>query len=218
MTRAPHHLAVRRSATLVAALALAGGLAACSDDPEPESGPGPTAPTASDATASTPSPSETADPPPPDGKPFGPGCDRYLPRSGPDLDMVAGIPTPEWVLVQDSLRDSFGKMLQVGLAEKRDVTYFVPTNKAVNALPLDVRGELVTDDRRARRFFGHHIVTERLAPSALSGDHRTVARDTLTITVSGEDVGVGLQGADVVCGNIETRDATVYIVDQALQS
>ncbi|MEO5852047.1 MAG: fasciclin domain-containing protein [Nocardioides sp.] len=218
MTRTPYHLAVRRSATLVAALALSSGLAACADNPEPESGPGPAAPTASDATASTSTPSAAADPPPPDGKPFGPGCDRYLPRSGPDLDVVADIPTLEWVLVQDSLRDSFGKMLQVGLAETRDVTYFVPTNKAVNALPLDVRGEIVTDDRRARRFFGHHIVTERLAPSALSGEHSTVARDTLTITVSGEDVGVGLQGADVVCGNIETRDATVYIVDQALES
>jgi len=220
MTRARQH-AVRRTLRLVAAVTLAAGLAGCgNDDPEPESGstPSATASTSTQTTDSTAAASETADPPPPDDRPFGPGCDRYLPESGPTLDRVAETPTPNYVLLQSSLQDAFGKMMQIGIGTERDVTYFVPTNQAVNLLPFEVRGELVGDPDAARTFFGHHVVTERLAPSALAGEHRTLAKDTLSITVSGEDVGVGLQGADVVCGNIQTLDATIYVVDQALQS
>lgn len=219
MTRGPHHDAVRRVVGLATTLTLAAGLAACGgDDPEPEGGSAPSAESSATSSTATDSSDATSLPTPPDDEPFGPGCRRYLVGSGLSLDEIARTPASAFVLRQPSLQDSFGKMMQIGLGAERDVTFFVPTNQAINALPVDVRGELVGDEQKARTFFGHHVATERLAPSALAGDHRTLAEDTLTVTVSGEDVRVGLQGAQVVCGNIETLDATVYVIDQALQS
>jgi Fasciclin domain len=153
-----------------------------------------------------------------DDKPFGPGCGRFRSASGLSVGDVDDKPTTLFATGAPPLRDAFGKMLQVGLGEEQDVTFFIPTNQAVNALPLDVRGQLVGDLDKARQFFGHHVVDGRLAPSRLAGEHTTLADDTLPITVDGDDVGVGLQGASVICGNIETLDATIYVVDQALQS
>lgn len=154
-----------------------------------------------------------------DGKPFGPGCDRYAREVGFPLWKSKTMPTWLFVLSAESLRDSFGKMEQLGLGgKKKELTYFIPTNRAINALPLDTRGNMVLDDSVARRFFGHHMVGERLRPSDLDGEHRTLSDDILPIEASGKDVSVGAQGASVLCGNIQTETATVYIVDQALMS
>ncbi len=102
-----------------------------------------------------------------DDKPFGPGCDRYSDAVDLPLRDVKTMPTWLFVGSSASLRDSFGTMEQVGLGKEKDVTFFIPTNKAVNALPLDTRGDIVLDEAVARRFFGHHMVRGRLRPSDL---------------------------------------------------
>jgi hypothetical protein len=38
------------------------------------------------------------------------------------------------------------------------------------------------------------------------------------VSVSGDDVRVGLRGAEVLCGTIETLEATAYGIDRALLS
>ena len=48
----------------------------------------------------------------------------------------------------------------------------------------------------------------------LAGDHKTLAGTTITVEGSGEDFTVG--EAKVVCGNVQTANATVYIIDGVL--
>ena len=60
----------------------------------------------------------------------------------------------------------------------------------------------------------NHVVPGRLAPDQLPGEHKTLAGTTLTVTGSGEAYKVG--EANVVCGNVQTANATVYIIDQVL--
>ena len=217
MTRA------RRAAGATLAGIVLLGLAGCGDDGQdqadqasPSAGPSPTTESSATASAAT-SAAPTGDPPP-DGKPFGPACGRFDSPSGRPVDQIAEMPTSLFVLGQDELRDAFGKMMQVGLGQKKDVTFFLPTNKAINAVPFDVRGEIVTDPDKARSYFGHHVVEGRLEPSQLAGEHPTLNDDVLTVTLTGQDFGVGLQGAQILCGNIETVGARIYVVDQAIIS
>lgn len=215
MTRA------RRAAGATLAGIVLLGLAGCGDDDKGEAdqaaaGPSPT--TGSSATVSATTSAAPAGDPPPDGKPFGPACGRFDSPSGRPVDQIAEMPTSLFVLGQDELRDAFGKMMQVGLGQKKDVTFFLPTNKAINAVPFDVRGEIVTDPDKARSYFGHHVVEGRLEPSQLAGEHPTLNDDVLTVTLTGQDFGVGLQGAQILCGNIETVGARIYVVDQAIIS
>jgi len=61
----------------------------------------------------------------------------------------------------------------------------------------------------------YHVVSGRLAPEDLAGEHTTLQGEALTVTGSGEDFTVNDEAA-VVCGNVQTANATVYIIDTVL--
>jgi uncharacterized surface protein with fasciclin (FAS1) repeats len=61
------------------------------------------------------------------------------------------------------------------------------------------------------------VVAEQLDPEDVVGEHQTLNGDT--VTVAG-DAATGLTvdggAASVICGNIPTANATVYVVDSVL--
>ena len=61
----------------------------------------------------------------------------------------------------------------------------------------------------------HHVVAGQPRPEAVAGEHETLAGDTITVEGSGE--GMTVEGATaVVCGNIPTANATVYVIDSVM--
>jgi uncharacterized surface protein with fasciclin (FAS1) repeats len=62
----------------------------------------------------------------------------------------------------------------------------------------------------------HHVVAGKLSPDQLAGTHKTLAGDTIKIDGSGEDFTVAGANAKVLCGNIQTANATVYVIDTVL--
>ncbi len=61
----------------------------------------------------------------------------------------------------------------------------------------------------------YHVVPGRLAPEDLAGTHETLQGTTLEVSGSGESFMVN-GDAGVVCGNVQTSNATVYIIDGVL--
>ena len=59
------------------------------------------------------------------------------------------------------------------------------------------------------------MVAGQLAPAHLAGTHKTLQGDEVTVDGSGEDFTVNGNAA-VVCGNVQTANATVYIIDTVL--
>ncbi len=55
----------------------------------------------------------------------------------------------------------------------------------------------------------------QLSPAELAGTHTTLQGSTLTVEGSGEDFTVN-GTAQVVCGDVHTDNATVYIIDGVL--
>jgi uncharacterized surface protein with fasciclin (FAS1) repeats len=60
------------------------------------------------------------------------------------------------------------------------------------------------------------VVPGQLTPDQLAGTHKTLEGGKITVKGSGEDFTVGNGGAKVVCGNIPTANATVYVIDSVL--
>ena len=60
----------------------------------------------------------------------------------------------------------------------------------------------------------HHVVGERLSPEDVAGELETLAGDKITVEGSGEDFTA--EGAAVVCGNVQTANATVYVIDSVM--
>jgi uncharacterized surface protein with fasciclin (FAS1) repeats len=64
----------------------------------------------------------------------------------------------------------------------------------------------------------HHVLAGQLDPSAIVGTHDTLNKDQ--VTVSGDTDGMTVDNGDtpanVLCGNIPTSNATVYVIDSVL--
>lgn len=58
------------------------------------------------------------------------------------------------------------------------------------------------------------MVPGQIAPDAIVGTHTTVQSEDLEVTGSGDDLMVN--GANVLCGGVQTANATVYLIDTVL--
>ena len=208
---------MRSSRLTIAALALALplSLAACGSDSGADTASSDTM-TSSAAPSASPSASMTADTA---AMPFGPGCaavpaDGAGSFAGMAADPVATAASNNPVL--STLVTAVGKAgLGDTLNTAKDITVFAPTNDAFAALDKATMDKAMGDPKGLlTTVLTNHVVEGRLSPDQLAGDHKTLAGTTITVEGSGEDFTVGK--AKVVCGNVQTANATVYIIDGVL--
>jgi len=104
-----------------------------------------------------------------------------------------------------------------------DITVLAPANPAFEAVPADALNGLLADTAALTTVLTHHVIPGRLTPEELAGTHTTLNNDEVTIEGSGEDFTIAMDGtvvgmeASVICGNVQTANATVYIIDQVLK-
>ena len=204
----------RRLTIAALALALPLSLAACGSS-DAETGAASSAPMSSSA-APSPSESMTADTA---SMPFGPGC-AAVPTEGAGsfngmaTDAVATAASNNPLL--STLVTAVGKAgLGETLNSAKDITVFAPTNDAFAALDKATMDKAMGDPKGLlTTVLTNHVVEGRLTPDMLAGEHKTLAGTTITVEGSGEDFTVGK--AKVVCGNVQTANATVYITDGVL--
>ncbi|MET0236929.1 MAG: fasciclin domain-containing protein [Kibdelosporangium sp.] len=97
----------------------------------------------------------------------------------------------------------------------KDITVFAPTNDAFAKIPKADLDKVLADKATLTKILTHHVVGKTVSPTDLaSGNFETLAKDMVTSTGSGESFTV--EGANVVCGNVKTANATVYLVDSVL--
>ncbi|GIF74540.1 hypothetical protein Asi02nite_40580 [Asanoa siamensis] len=101
------------------------------------------------------------------------------------------------------------------LNNAQNITVFAPTNDAFNKVGQSQLNALLANKQQLTQTLEYHVVPQRLSPQNLAGTHRTMEGQNLTVTGSGEDFTVN-NTASVVCGNIQTRNATVYLIDSVL--
>ncbi len=75
---------------------------------------------------------------------------------------------------------------------------------------------MLADKATLTKILTYHVVAGKLSPDQLAGTHKTLEGDTLKISGSNPDFEVGADSASIVCGNVPTANATVYIVDSVL--
>ena len=197
-----------RRAALVGVLGMALLAAACSgNDTGTSASPAP-------ATPSTTAPTMTA------SAPFGAACPA-VPATGPgSLDALAQDPvataasnTPELSTLVTAVKKAD---LVNTLNSAQGITVFAPTNDAFAALPKPTLDKALGDPKGLlTTVLTYHVVPGQLSPDQLAGSHKTLQGDTLQVTGSGQDFTVN-GDSSVVCGNLKTANATVYLIDQVL--
>ena len=212
---------MRTSRLTIAALALALplSLAACgSSDAETGTSAGASSSSAPMSSSAMPSPSESmsADMA---SKPFGPGCAAVPTDGAGSFAGMAADPVATAASNNPALSTLVTAVGDAGLGETlntaKDITVFAPTDDAFAALDKATLDKAMADPKGLlTTVLTNHVVEGRLAPDQLAGDHQTLAGTTITVKGSGEDFTV--EDAKVVCGNVQTANATVYIIDGVL--
>ena len=207
---------MRTSRLTIAALAIALplSLSACGSS-DAETGTASSAPMSSSA-APSPSESMSSDMA---GTAFGPGCAAVPADGAGSFAGMAADPVATAASNNPVLSTLVTAVTEAGLGETlntaKDITVFAPTNDAFAAMDKATLDKAMGDPKGLlTTVLTNHVVEGRLTPEMLAGDHKTLAGTTITVEGSGEDFTVGK--AKVVCGNVQTANATVSIVDGVL--
>jgi len=210
---------LRRSSAAAAVLALSMSLAACGDDAEdPDTG--------SDTESSAPveeTPMEEE--PAAEGAgadTFGEGCAAIPTEGDGSFDGMVDDPVATAASANPLLSTLVTAIGAVpGLADTLNgaeaLTVFAPTNDAFGKIPEADLNAVLADEATLTAILSHHVIGENLDPEAVVGEHETLNMDT--ITVDGDtEAGMTVDGgaANVICGNIPTANATVYVIDSVL--
>ncbi|QQM45632.1 fasciclin domain-containing protein [Streptomyces liliifuscus] len=211
---------IRRIAVTVAAAAvLPLALSACSDD-------------SSDSASSDTSTKESAPASPSDDgmgstagastadEPFGPACSSVPADGAGSFDGMAKDPVATAASNNPALSTLVTAVKKAGLVDTlnnaQNITVFAPTNDAFAKIPKADLDKVLNDKAQLTKILTYHVVGQKLAPKDLeNGSFDTLEKSKLTTSGSGESYTVN-DSAKVVCGNVKTANANVYIIDSVL--
>ncbi len=201
---------------LAAGLALPMALTACSGGmtaaaPATTSAPSMSAPMTTPAM--TPSTMGTA-------QPFGAGC-ASVPMSGKgSFDGMSSDPVATAASNNPLLSTLVTAVTKAGLVDTlnnaKGITVFAPTNDAFAKIDKTTLDKVLADKAMLTAILTEHVVGQTLTPDKLAGTFGSLnPKQGVMVTGSGESFTVN-KTAKVVCGNVKTANATVYIIDTVL--
>ncbi|QCX26237.1 fasciclin domain-containing protein [Nocardioides jishulii] len=201
------------------ALTVSLGLAACGDDSS--SSDNSSSDSSSSATPTptpSPSPTEESMAAPAADAPFGPGCSA-VPSKGPGSVKSMANQTVVKAASENPLLTTLASAIKAAglvdtLNNAESLTVFAPTNEAFAAIPKKDLDALLADKKALTKVLTHHVVDQEIEVANLAGKHKTLNGDDVTVEGSGEEWTV--DGAAVLCGNVDTANAKVYVIDAVL--
>ena len=151
---------------------------------------------------------------------FGPACSAVPASGSGSFTGMAQDPVATAASNNPVLSSLVGAVKEAGLVDTLNsadgITVFAPTNDAFSALPKTTLDAAMADPKGLlTTVLTYHVVEGKLSPEQLAGTHKTLQGGTVKITGTGEDFKVNGKSS-IVCGNVQTANATVYIIDNVL--
>lgn len=155
----------------------------------------------------------------------GPGCAAYAKQvptgagsvEGMALDPVAVAASNNPILTTLTAAVSGKLNPKVNLVDTLnggEFTVFAPVDDAFKKIDPATIETLKTDDALLSKILTYHVVPGQITPDKIAGTHATVEGGSVTVTGSGDNLKV--DNANVVCGGVKTKNATVYLIDSVL--
>ncbi len=206
----------------IAALALLG--AACGDDSD--SGDTAASPTTEATTATTMAEEATPETTMPGGtmagEPMGPACGAVPADGEGSFTGMANDPAATAASNNPELSTLVQAVTEAGLVDTLNgegpFTIFAPVNAAFAAIPPADLNAVLADKELLTSILTLHVVGDEQLDAAMLGgldSVPTVNGETITVETAGDEITVG-GTAKVVCGNIQTANATVHLIDSVL--
>ncbi|MYQ69423.1 fasciclin domain-containing protein, partial [Streptomyces sp. SID4950] len=153
-------------------------------------------------------------------EPFGTACSSVPADGAGSFDGMAKDPVATAASNNPALSTLVSAVKKAGLVDTlnnaQNITVFAPTNDAFAKIPKETLDKVLNDKAQLTKILTYHVVGQKLTPKDLEkGSFDTLEKSKLTTSGSGESYTVN-DSAKVVCGNVKTANATVYIIDSVL--
>ena len=207
----------------VSGLAVASlGLAACSSSGSSTaaSGSGSSAPASPTAAGSGSAPAAAAGSGSAATMDFGPAC-TSVPKSGAgSFSGMATAPVATAASANPALSTLVTAVKKAGLVDTlnsaSNITVFAPDNAAFAKIPPATLAKVLASKAELTKILTYHVASGRYTPAQLASG--TAIKTLEGATVKPGDMGgtYAVNSAHVGCGNVQTANATVYIIDTVL--
>lgn len=151
---------------------------------------------------------------------FGPACSA-VPRTGAgSFTGMAAAPVATAASANPVLSTLVTAVKKAGLVDTLNaangITVFAPDNSAFTKIPSSTLDSVLANKGELTKILTYHVVSGRYTPAQLASGRtlKTLEGGTVTTAMSGGTYTVN--GANVVCGNVQTANATVYIISSVL--
>src|SRR5579859_2182866 len=208
---------------LLATCGLAGGLAlsaaACSSSPSSSSASSPASSAPASSAASAPSSAGAASGAS-TASDFGPGC-ASVPASGAgSFTGMSTAPVATAASANPLLSTLVTAVKKAGLVDTLNsasgITVFAPDNAAFAKIPAATLNSVLSDKTELTKILTYHVVAGRYTPAQLAAGTPLKTLEGATITPALMGGTYEVNSASVVCGNVHTANATVYIINTVL--
>jgi uncharacterized surface protein with fasciclin (FAS1) repeats len=102
------------------------------------------------------------------------------------------------------------------LNSAKNITVFAPDNAAFAKVPAATLKKLLADKAELTKILTYHVAGARYTPAQLASGTAIKTLEGATVRPAMANGTYTVNGAKVVCGNVQTANATVYIIDTVL--
>ncbi len=197
--------------TAAAAASIAVGAAACGSSgsgPAASSTPKTSAPAAASSSAGTAS------------APFGPGCSAVPASGAGSFTGMSTAPVATAASANPALSTLVAAVKAAGLADTlnsaSDITVFAPDNAAFAKIPAATLKAVLANKAELTKILTYHVTSGRLTPAQLATGTPVKTLEGSTVTPAKMGSTYEVNKSQVVCGNVQTSNATVYIISTVM--
>ncbi len=151
---------------------------------------------------------------------FGPGCSS-VPKSGAgSFSGMATAPVATAASANPVLSTLVAAVKAAGLVDTlnsaSNITVFAPDNAAFAKIPAATLKKVLADKAELTKILTYHVTGARYTADQLASGTALKTLEGGTVTPSKMGGTYEVNNAHVVCGNVQTANATVYIIDTVL--
>ncbi len=151
---------------------------------------------------------------------FGPGCSS-VPKSGAgSFTGMATAPVATAASANPVLSTLVAAVKKAGLVDTlnsaSNITVFAPDNAAFAKIPSATLNSVLANKAELTKILTYHVVSGRYTPAQLAAGTPLKTLEGAMVTPALMGSTYEINSADVVCGNVGTANATVYIINSVL--
>jgi uncharacterized surface protein with fasciclin (FAS1) repeats len=151
---------------------------------------------------------------------FGSGC-AAVPASGAgSFTGMATAPVATAASANPVLSTLVAAVKKAGLVDTlnsaQNITVFAPDNAAFAKIPAATLDKVLDNKAELTKILTYHVASGRYTPAQLASGTAIKTLEGGTVMPTMANGTYTVNGANVVCGNVQTANATVYIIDTVL--